>query len=179
MRSQLNHDGCGPDLSVEIVVERSGTQIPSSELQQDRLPSNAPPFHRHCGATPPQKDFLKGEHGNVVLFHYRCNLSIGRSKPNFGTGCTSPLRWLANGKRVVVGYYRYHAVPGNTDRLRAFGQRRRRLWRLILSRRSQLGMLPWDRLKPIFDRWIPLPRVLHPYPDVRFAATYPKWEPYA
>jgi group II intron reverse transcriptase/maturase len=84
--------------------------------------------------------------------------------------------WL---KRVVVGYYRYHAVPGNTDRLRAFGQRLRRLWRLVLSRRSQLGMLPWDRLKPIFDRWIPLPRVLHPYPDVRFAATYPKWEPYA
>ena len=84
--------------------------------------------------------------------------------------------WL---KRVVVGYYRYHAVPGNTDRLRVFGQRLRRLWRLALSRRSQKGMLPWDRLKPIFDRWIPPPRVLHPYPDVRFAATYPKWEPYA
>jgi RNA-directed DNA polymerase len=84
--------------------------------------------------------------------------------------------WL---QKVVVGYYQYHAVPGNTDRLRVFGQRLRRLWRLTLSRRSQTGMLPWDRLKPIFDRWIPLPRVLHPYPYLRFAATHPRWEPYA
>src|SRR5215813_2644704 len=62
--------------------------------------------------------------------------------------------WL---QKVVVGYYRYHAVPGNTDRLRVFCQRLRRLWRLTLSRRSQMGMLPWDRLKPIFNRWIPSP----------------------
>src|SRR5262245_5774707 len=55
----------------------------------------------------------------------------------------------------------------------------RRLWRTTLSRRSQTAMLPWDRLKPIFDRWIPLPRVLHPYPHSRFAATHPRWEPYA
>ena len=84
--------------------------------------------------------------------------------------------WL---QKVVLGYYRYHAVPGNTDRLCVFGQRLRRLWRFILSRRSQTGMLPWDRLTPIFNRWIPLPRVLHPYPSVRFAATHPRWEPYA
>src|SRR5499425_514461 len=84
--------------------------------------------------------------------------------------------WL---QKVVFGYYRYHAVPGNTDRLRVFGQRLRRLWRLTLSRRSPTGMLSWDRLKPIFNRWIPLPRVLHPYPYVRFAATHPRWEPYA
>jgi group II intron reverse transcriptase/maturase len=84
--------------------------------------------------------------------------------------------WL---QKVVLGYYRYHAVPGNTDRLCVFGQRLRRLWRLTLSRRSQTGMLPWDRLKPIFNRWIPSPRVLHPYPSVRFTATHPRWEPYA
>jgi RNA-directed DNA polymerase len=40
-------------------------------------------------------------------------------------------------------------------------------------------MLPWDRLKPIFARWIPVPRVLHPYPMERFVATHPRWEPYA
>jgi RNA-directed DNA polymerase len=84
--------------------------------------------------------------------------------------------WL---HKVVMGYYRYHAVPGNLDRLRVFGQRLRRLWRLVLSRRSQLGMLPWDRLNPIFARWIPVPRVLHPYPMERFGATHPRREPYA
>ena len=31
--------------------------------------------------------------------------------------------WL---RKVVNGYYRYHAVPGNIDRLRVFGQRLRR-----------------------------------------------------
>ena len=84
--------------------------------------------------------------------------------------------WL---QKVVVGYYRYHAVPGNLDRLRIFGQRLRRLWRLVLSRRSEGGMLPWDRLTPIFNRWIPIARVLHPYPMERFFATHPRWEPYA
>jgi hypothetical protein len=84
--------------------------------------------------------------------------------------------WL---RKVVFGYYRYHAVPGNLDRLFIFGQRLRRLWRLVLSRRSQKGMLSWDRLTPIFQRWIPAPRVLHPYPTARFLATHPRWEPYA
>jgi group II intron reverse transcriptase/maturase len=74
--------------------------------------------------------------------------------------------WL---QKVVVGYYQYHAVPGNLDRLRIFGQRLRRLWRLVLSRRSEGGMLPWDRLTPIFNRWIPIARVLHPYPMERFS----------
>jgi group II intron reverse transcriptase/maturase len=84
--------------------------------------------------------------------------------------------WL---RKVVLGYYRYHAVPGNLDRLFIFGQRLRRLWRLVLSRRSQKGTLSWDRLTPIFQRWIPAPRVLHPYPTQRFLATHPRWEPYA
>jgi hypothetical protein len=83
--------------------------------------------------------------------------------------------WL---RRVVTGYYRYHAVPGNLARLSVFGQRLRRLWWLILRRRSQRPT-PWDRLLPIFQRWIPAPRVLHPYPIARFLATHPRWEPYA
>jgi hypothetical protein len=83
--------------------------------------------------------------------------------------------WL---RKVVNGYYRYHAVPGNIDRLSPFGQRLRRLWRLILRRRSQRRM-SWYRALWIFKRWLPAPRVLHPYPVVRFLATHPRWEPYA
>jgi RNA-directed DNA polymerase len=77
--------------------------------------------------------------------------------------------WL---KKVVLGYYQYHAVPGNLDHLRVFMHRLRNLWRAILVRRSQRSqMLSWQRLNPLLDRWIPVPRVLHPYPSVRFAAT--------
>ncbi len=83
--------------------------------------------------------------------------------------------WL---RKVVNSYYRYHAVPGNIDRLSVFGQRLRRLWWLILRRRSQRRM-SWDRVLRIFKRWLPAPRVLHPYPIVRFLATHPRWEPYA
>jgi hypothetical protein len=85
--------------------------------------------------------------------------------------------WL---KSVTLGYYNYYAVPGNIDRLSVFAQRRlRRLCWLILSRRSQRGRTRWDWLTPIFQRWIPGPRVLHPYPYERFVATHPRWEPYA
>jgi RNA-directed DNA polymerase len=84
--------------------------------------------------------------------------------------------WL---RKVVNGYYRYHAVPGNLDRLSVFGQRLRRLWRLILRRRSQRQRMSRDRANRIFKRWIPAPRVSHPYPMDRFLATHPRWEPYA
>jgi hypothetical protein len=50
--------------------------------------------------------------------------------------------WL---RKVVNGYYRYRAVPGDIDRLSAFGQRLRRLWRLVGRRRSQRPV-PWDRV---------------------------------
>jgi RNA-directed DNA polymerase len=83
--------------------------------------------------------------------------------------------WL---RKVVTGYHRYHAVPGNIDRLSLFGQRVRRLWWLILRRRSQRRGA-WDRYLPIFAQWLPAPRVLHPYPTARFLATHPRWEPYA
>ena len=75
--------------------------------------------------------------------------------------------WL---KRVVEGYYRYHAVPGNLSVLCRFRERLSRYWRHVLRRRSQRRKPDWDRLRPIFERWIPRPRTLHPYPDARFDA---------
>src|SRR5579863_2765412 len=75
--------------------------------------------------------------------------------------------WL---KRVVDGYYRYHAVPGNLAVLGRFRERLCRYWRHVLRRRSQRRKPDWEQLRPIFDRWIPRPRTLHPYPDKRFDA---------
>jgi group II intron reverse transcriptase/maturase len=80
-------------------------------------------------------------------------------------------QWL---KRVVAGYYRYHAVPGNTATLGRFRDRLCTLWRAMLGRRSQRSRPSWNRIRPTFERWIPRPRVLHPYPDVRFDATHPR-----
>jgi group II intron reverse transcriptase/maturase len=78
--------------------------------------------------------------------------------------------WL---QKVVSGYYLYHAVPGNTDQLYLFKHRVHRLWRSVLVRRSQTARKKWAKYGPIFDRWIPTPRILHPYPDACFYATHP------
>ena len=79
--------------------------------------------------------------------------------------------WL---RKVVLGYYQYHAVPGNSTQLRIFCRRIGWLWRSVLIRRSQRAQVRWDRLTPLLTRWIPQPRILHPYPDARFAATHPQ-----
>jgi hypothetical protein len=75
--------------------------------------------------------------------------------------------WL---KRVVEGYYRYHAVPGNQQAMGRFRTGVCRYWRQVLRRRSQRHPPDWRRVRPLFDGWVPLPRTLHPYPDVRFDA---------
>jgi group II intron reverse transcriptase/maturase len=78
--------------------------------------------------------------------------------------------WL---RKVVLGYYQYHAVPGNTTQLRIFKLRVCRLWQSVLVHRSQRAKMRWERFTPVLNRWIPPPRVLHPYPDARFYATHP------
>jgi hypothetical protein len=78
--------------------------------------------------------------------------------------------WL---KTIVQGYFNYHAVPGNIGSLSLFRDRLLGIWWHTLCRRSQ-QRLPWKRMLKLGDRWIPRPRVLHPYPAVRFAATHPR-----
>src|SRR5580700_2642852 len=78
--------------------------------------------------------------------------------------------WL---RKVVLGYYQYHAVPGNTTQLRIFKLRVCRLWQSVLIRRSQRAKMRWERFTTVLNWWIPPPRVLHPYPDARFYAIHP------
>lgn len=72
--------------------------------------------------------------------------------------------WLT---RVLTGYFRYFAVPGNSRRLQAFRQAVYRLWWQILRRRSHKTRLNAVRMMALADRWLPRPRVLHPYPSER------------
>ena len=54
--------------------------------------------------------------------------------------------WL---RKVVQGYYQYHAVPGNSTQLRIFSRRVCWVWRSVLVRRSQRAQVRWDRLSPV------------------------------
>ncbi len=80
-------------------------------------------------------------------------------------------QWL---RSVVQGYFNYHAVPGNLDSLGTFRERLKRLWRGQLLKRSQRHRRRPSRLAWLVDRWLPRPRVLHPWPSQRFAASHPR-----
>jgi RNA-directed DNA polymerase len=75
-------------------------------------------------------------------------------------------KWL---KSVVQGYFNFHAVPGNLDRLGVFRERLSRYWRQQLLRRSQKHRQSWERMHRLLERWLPRPRQLHPLPAIRFA----------
>jgi RNA-directed DNA polymerase len=85
-------------------------------------------------------------------------------------------RWL---KQVVTGFFAYHAVPTNARALSAFRYHVIHLWRRTLRRRSQKDGMSWERMARIADAWLPRPRILHPWPERRFAVKYPRWEPSA
>lgn len=79
-------------------------------------------------------------------------------------------RWLAS---VVAGHQQYYAVPGNFNAVQAFRTRVTRYWRHALRRRSQKSRLPWSRMDRLASRYLPRTRIIHPFPDRRFAANHP------
>jgi RNA-directed DNA polymerase len=80
-------------------------------------------------------------------------------------------KWL---KQVLAGYFRYFAVPTNSRALAMFRDEVVKRWQALLGRRSQNGGLTWDRITKLADDWLPQPRILHPWPNQRFAVTHPR-----
>jgi group II intron reverse transcriptase/maturase len=74
-------------------------------------------------------------------------------------------------RAVVLGHNRYYGVPMNGPALNAFRAAMVQLWWRVLRRRSQGNHLTWRRMGAYADRWLPTPRICHPYPRVRFAVT--------
>jgi group II intron reverse transcriptase/maturase len=84
--------------------------------------------------------------------------------------------WL---RGVVSGWFNYHAVPTNSRSLQTFRDCVVRLWLRSLRRRGQRDKTTWERMKRLADDFLPKPRILHPWPEQRFAVKHPRWEPYA
>ena len=74
--------------------------------------------------------------------------------------------WL---KRVIRGYFNYHAVPDNLKRLKGFRHEVCRAWFKQLRRRSQQDKMTWARFDRFAGQFIPCPLRVHPYPPERFA----------
>lgn len=91
-------------------------------------------------------------------------LNKRRDRPVGETG-----RWL---RRVVQGWLNYHAVPFNSRRMNRFHKGVTQHWLRVLRRRSQRGRRgwTWERMARLAARYLPRPRVQHPYPHQRFYA---------
>ena len=79
--------------------------------------------------------------------------------------------WL---RSVVRGYFQYFAVPGNYRTLEGFRRVAGRLWLPALRRRSQKQRTSWRRFYELERRYLPKPRICHPFPNVRFAPRHPR-----
>ena len=86
-------------------------------------------------------------------------------------------RWL---RRVVGGYFNYHAVPAQhacpwtrsgTMSPTSGGAR----YGVAVGE----DRMTWERVVQLVDAWLPKPSILHPWPSDRFAVTHPRWEPHA
>src|SRR5215469_2106387 len=78
-------------------------------------------------------------------------------------------KWL---RSVVQGYFNYHAVPGNIVSLRNFRFEVSKLWWRVIRRRSQRSRISWELVSQLVEEWLPMPKILHPYPFLRFDAKH-------
>ena len=89
------------------------------------------------------------------------SLKRRRHRPVAETGA-----WLA---QVLRGWYRYYAVPRTSRWLSSFRWQVQWLWWRVLRRRGDKGKASWARAYRLGCRWLPYPRIVHPYPDQRLA----------
>jgi RNA-directed DNA polymerase len=156
-------------------------------------------FGRHAAASLKQRGLGKPETFNFLGFTFICGRSrrgkflihrksrsdrmrakLKEIKGQLRRRMHQPIpvqgKWLG---QVVKGYFNYHAVPTNKRAIVTFRYHVADLWRRTLRRRSQKDRTTWERITRLMDAFIPRPRILHPWPNQRFAVRHPRWEPYA
>jgi RNA-directed DNA polymerase len=111
-----------------------------------------------------------------ITISKRMRAKLAEVKTETGRHAHQPLpvqgRRLAS---VLRGHMAYYAVPGNAHAVAAFRSQVTRNWLKALRRRSQKGpALTWARMDRIQKRWLPPARIMHPFPEARFAATHPR-----
>jgi group II intron reverse transcriptase/maturase len=72
-------------------------------------------------------------------------------------------------RAVLLGHARYYGVPGNGAALQAFRHQLAWLWGRRLRRRGNRRVPAWERLRRHLNRWLPPPRICHPWPSQRLA----------
>ena len=120
-------------------------------------------FTHVCGRTRKGKFIV---HRHTVRKRMRAKLLELKSELRRRLHYSVPVvgKWL---RAVLLGHYRYYGVAGNGRKLNALRYHLCRLWHRTLKRRSQRHRLTWERMSRLIARWLPHPRIWHPYPDLR------------
>jgi site-specific DNA recombinase len=79
-------------------------------------------------------------------------------------------KWL---QQVVRGYFQYHAVPGNWERMKRISPGCVAHLVSSLTRRSQRSRLNWERFRSRLGDLLPPVQIPQPYPDERFDGKHP------
>jgi len=93
-----------------------------------------------------------------------CGTSI---RENRETSCPPPGQ---SEGRVGKAVGQKPAMHGHEESDRPMRYQVTRLWFRTLRRRSQKSSLTWERMTTLADTWLPKARILHPWPEQRFAA---------
>lgn len=72
---------------------------------------------------------------------------------------------------VVRGHQQYYGVPTNYRGLDGFRRGVKRLWFRALKRRGQKTGMTSARMNRLATRWLPLAKIVHPYPHQRVHVT--------
>jgi hypothetical protein len=110
-----------------------------------------------CGSLPPLRS------GWSVLTKSNSSRKIKRPASLRSMVFTFGPEWCSASLRNAVQL-------GRNPQLGRFRWRLARLWRYVLHRRSQKSRVTRNEIGRVLDRWIPAPRTLHPYPNVRLDA---------
>ena len=85
-------------------------------------------------------------------------------------------KWL---KQVITGFFAYHAVPTNFRALLEVPRPYQGPLAANATPTQSKDQTNWERIAKLADDFLPQPRILHPWPNQRFAVTHPRWAPYA
>ena len=100
-------------------------------------------------------------------------LSYREAGAPFGVGRSTVERSI---KSLVLEVARERGIPELDEdglsclpRLRQFREALQVMWLRTLRTHSQRGRrLTWEEFSKLSKRWLPTPKILHPYPNVRF-----------
>ena len=168
---------------LEVRMREFGLELHPEKTRLIQFGRRAPALRKRAGLGRPETfNFLgfthicgKSRKGRFLLYRRtikkRMSSSLRRTKTELLKRRHEPLddqgRWL---RRVVQGHYAYYGVPTNSDQLVTFRNQVIRHWYRALKRRSHRRKITWDRMNVLARKWIPRPRIQHPWPSVRFDA---------